>query len=116
MTPTTTLALVGPGSMGVPLAARLAASGLGLAVHGMRSQVLTRKFAARMALGLIAKKASNVANIGYSIGALTPLADCVSRTWGKAVVAVSCESDKTEAARLSKESNGVTLLTYKHMA
>jgi 3-hydroxyisobutyrate dehydrogenase-like beta-hydroxyacid dehydrogenase len=105
MTPTKKIAFVGLGNMGAPMAARLAASGLWVAVYDMRSRVLARKFAAGMALGLIAKYLSTVANFGYSIDALTPLADCVSRTWGKAVVAIGGEADQTEVARLSEESN-----------
>ncbi len=72
-------------------------------------QVLTRKFATGMALGLIAKDVSIAANFGHSIGAMTPLADCVSAIWGKAVAEIGANADQTEVARLWEESNGVTL-------
>jgi 3-hydroxyisobutyrate dehydrogenase len=72
-------------------------------------QVLTRKFATGMALGLIAKDVSIAANFGHSIGALTPLADCVSAIWGKAAAEIGANADQTEVARLWEESNGVTL-------
>lgn len=72
-------------------------------------QVLTRKFGSGMALGLIAKDVAIAANFGRSIGAMTPLADCVSDIWGKAVVEVGGKADQTEVARLWEECNGVTL-------
>jgi 3-hydroxyisobutyrate dehydrogenase len=72
-------------------------------------QVLTRKFCTGMALGLIAKDVSIAANFGRSIGALTPLADCVSDIWGKAEAQVGGKADQTEVARLWEEANGVTL-------
>ena len=72
-------------------------------------QVLTRKFGTGMALGLIAKDVSIAANFGRSIGAMTPLADCVSDIWGKAEAEVGGKADQTEVARLWEESNGVTL-------
>ncbi len=72
-------------------------------------QVLTRKFGTGMALGLIAKDVSIAANFGRSIGALTPLADCVADIWGKAEAQVGGKADQTEVARLWEEANGVTL-------
>ena len=72
-------------------------------------EVLTRKFATGMALGLIAKDVNIAANFGRSIGAMTPLADCVSEIWGKAEAEVGGKADQTEVARLWEESSGVTL-------
>lgn len=72
-------------------------------------QVLTRKFGTGMALGLIAKDVRIASNFGHSIGALTPLADCVSDIWGKAEAEVGGTADQTEVARLWEASNGVTL-------
>ena len=72
-------------------------------------QVLTRKFATGMALGLIAKDVSIAANFGHSIGALTPLADCVSAIWGKAAAEIGANADQTEVVRLWEKSNGVQL-------
>jgi 3-hydroxyisobutyrate dehydrogenase len=72
-------------------------------------QVLTRKFATGMALGLIAKDVSIAANFGRSIGAMTPLADCISQIWHQAEVEIGGDADQTEVARLWEEGNGVTL-------
>ena len=72
-------------------------------------QVLTRDFATGMALGLIAKDVTIAASVGRSVGAMTPLADCVSEIWGKAEAEVGGKADQTEVARLWEESNGVTL-------
>jgi 3-hydroxyisobutyrate dehydrogenase len=72
-------------------------------------QVLTREFATGMALGLIAKDVAIAASFGRSIGAMTPLADCVADIWGKAEAEVGGKADQTAVARLWEESNGVTL-------
>jgi 3-hydroxyisobutyrate dehydrogenase len=72
-------------------------------------QVLTRKFATGMALGLIAKDVSIAANFGHSIGATTPLADCVRDIWGKAAAEIGANADQTEVARLWEKGNGVPL-------
>ena len=72
-------------------------------------EVLTHKFATGMALGLIAKDVAIAADFGRSIGAITPLADCVSDIWGKAVAEVGAKADQTEVARLWEKGNGITL-------
>jgi 3-hydroxyisobutyrate dehydrogenase len=72
-------------------------------------EVLTRNYATGMALGLIAKDVRIAATFGHSIGAMTPLADCVADIWGKAEAEVGGKADQTEVARLWEESNGVTL-------
>jgi 3-hydroxyisobutyrate dehydrogenase len=72
-------------------------------------QVLTRKFATGMALGLIAKDVSIAANFGHSIGAITPLADCVRDIWGKAAAEIGANADQTEVARLWEKGNGIEL-------
>jgi 3-hydroxyisobutyrate dehydrogenase len=72
-------------------------------------QVLTRKFATGMALGLIAKDVSIAANFGHSIGAMTPLADCVRDIWGKAAAEIGANADQTEVARLWEKGNGIEL-------
>ena len=71
--------------------------------------VLTHKFATGMALGLITKDVSIAANFGHSIGAMTPLADCVRDLWGKAEAKFGTKADQTEVARLWEEGNGVRL-------
>jgi 3-hydroxyisobutyrate dehydrogenase len=72
-------------------------------------QVLTHKFATGMALGLIAKDVSIAANIGHSIGAMTPLVDRVCEIWGKAEAEIGGIADHTEVARLWEEGNEVRL-------
>ena len=72
-------------------------------------QVLTRKFSTGMALGLIAKDVSIAADFGRSIGAMTPLADCLSRIWRQAEAEIGGNADQTEIAKLWEKSNGVTL-------
>ena len=72
-------------------------------------QVLTRKFATGMALGLIAKDVKIAADFGHSLGAITPLADRVCEVWSKAAAEVGAEADQTEVARLWEAANGVIL-------
>jgi 3-hydroxyisobutyrate dehydrogenase len=72
-------------------------------------QVLTRKFATGMALGLIAKDVSIAANFGKSIGAMTSLADRVCEIWGRAEATIGGNADQTEVARLWEQGNGVCL-------
>jgi 3-hydroxyisobutyrate dehydrogenase len=72
-------------------------------------QVLTRKFATGMTLSLIAKDVAIAANFGHSIGAMTPLADCVRDIWGKAAAEIGANADQTEVARLWEKGNGVQL-------
>lgn len=72
-------------------------------------QVLTRKFATGMALGLIAKDVGIAAKFGHSIGAITPLADRVSEIWDTAEATLGGDADQTEVARLWEQGNGVQL-------
>jgi 3-hydroxyisobutyrate dehydrogenase len=72
-------------------------------------QVLTRKFSTGMALGLIAKDVAIAANFGHSIGAMTPLADCLSQIWRQAEAEIGGKVDQTEIAKLWEKGNGVTL-------
>ena len=72
-------------------------------------QVLTRKFATGMALGLIAKDVSIAANFGRSIGAMTPIADRVKEVWDKAEAEIGGHADQTEVARLWEAGNAITL-------
>ncbi len=72
-------------------------------------QVLTRRFATGMALGLIAKDVRIAADFGRAIGAMTPLADRVCEVWGRAEAEVGGGADQTEVARLWETANGVKL-------
>ncbi len=72
-------------------------------------QVLTRKFSTGMALGLIAKDVGIAADFGRSIGAMTPLADCLSQIWRQGVSEIGHDADQTEIAKLWEKSNDVTL-------
>lgn len=71
--------------------------------------VLTHKFGTGMALGLIAKDMSIAANFGRSIGAMTPLADCVHQVWIEAEAKFGANADQTEVARLWEDGNGIQL-------
>jgi 3-hydroxyisobutyrate dehydrogenase len=72
-------------------------------------QVLTRKFATGMALGLIAKDVKIAADFGHSLGASTPLADRVCEVWSTAAAKIGAEADQTEVARLWEAANGTIL-------
>ncbi len=72
-------------------------------------QVLTRKFATGMALGLIAKDVSIAADFGHALGAMTPLADCIRDIWAKAAAEVGADADQTEVARLWEKGSGIQL-------
>jgi 3-hydroxyisobutyrate dehydrogenase len=72
-------------------------------------QVLTRNFATGMALGLIAKDVGIAADFGHSIGAMTPLADCLRQIWRQAESEFGPDADQTEIAKLWEKSSGVTL-------
>jgi 3-hydroxyisobutyrate dehydrogenase len=72
-------------------------------------QVLTRKFSTGMALGLIAKDVGIAADFGRSIGAMTPLADCLSQIWRQAEAEIGGNVDQTEIAKLWEKGNGITL-------
>lgn len=72
-------------------------------------QVLTRKFATGMTLGLIAKDVSIAADFGHAIGAMTPLVDRVREVWKSAEASIGGDADQTEVARLWEEGNGINL-------
>lgn len=72
-------------------------------------QVLTRKFATGMALGLVAKDVKIAADFGHSVGVSTPLADCVCDVWSKAAAEIGGSADQTEVARLWEAANKVKL-------
>jgi 3-hydroxyisobutyrate dehydrogenase len=72
-------------------------------------QVLTRKFATGMALGLIAKDVSIAADFGRSIGVATPLADCLREIWHKGEREIGHDADQTEIAKLWEKAGGVPL-------
>lgn len=72
-------------------------------------QVLTRKFGTGMALGLIAKDVRIAADFGRSIGAMTPLADCLSEIWHKGEREIGATVDQTEIVKLWEKGGGLTL-------
>jgi 3-hydroxyisobutyrate dehydrogenase len=72
-------------------------------------QVLTHKFATGMALGLIAKDVSMTADLGHSIGAITPVVDRISEIWKEAETKIGAKADQTEVARLWEEGSEIRL-------
>ncbi|HZT25885.1 MAG TPA: NAD(P)-dependent oxidoreductase [Pseudolabrys sp.] len=72
-------------------------------------QVLTRKFATGMALGLIAKDVAIAADLGQDIGAVAPLAERVRDIWKAAESKLGPKADQTEVARLWEEGNAILL-------
>jgi 3-hydroxyisobutyrate dehydrogenase len=72
-------------------------------------QVLTRKFATGMALGLIAKDVGIAVDFGRSLGAATPLADCLREIWRRGVTDIGYDADQTEIVKLWEKAGGVTL-------
>lgn len=72
-------------------------------------QVLTRRFGTGMALGLIAKDVGIAADFGRSIGAATPLADCLADLWRKGEREIGATADQTEIVKLWEKAAGVTL-------
>jgi 3-hydroxyisobutyrate dehydrogenase len=71
--------------------------------------VLTRKFTTGMALGLIAKDVGIAADFGHSVGAMTPLADCLRQIWRQGVTEFGPDADQTEIAKLWEKAGGETL-------
>lgn len=74
-------------------------------------QVLTRRFATGMALGLIAKDVGIAARLARSAGAAFPLGERVDELWQRAAAELGAHVDQTEIARLWERANGVELGT-----
>ena len=72
-------------------------------------QVLTRKFATGMALGLIAKDVRIAVDFARDIGAVMPLGERVREIWERGVTDIGRTADQTEVARLWEADNHVTL-------
>lgn len=72
-------------------------------------QILTRKFATGMAMGLIAKDIGIVTDMAGALGAYAPLAECTHAQWVKAVEQFGGKLDQTEVAKLWEAKTGVTL-------
>lgn len=75
----------------------------------IRTQVFTRAFDSRMALGLIAKDLGIAANIARSIDLEAPLSDAVSALWERASDEVGFGADQTELVRFWENRAGVAL-------
>ena len=72
-------------------------------------QILTRKFATGMAMGLIGKDIGIVTDMAAALGAYAPLAECTHAQWVKAVEQFGAKLDQTEVAKLWEAKTGVTL-------
>lgn len=72
-------------------------------------QILTRKFATGMAMGLIGKDIGIVVDTAKSLNAYAPLAECTHAQWVKAAEQFGGKLDQTEVARLWEAATGVTL-------
>lgn len=72
-------------------------------------QILTRKFATGMAMGLITKDLGITVNMAKALEAFAPLAECTLAQWAKAVEQFGGQPDQTEVAKLWEQESGVTL-------
>lgn len=71
--------------------------------------VLTHKFATGMALGLIAKDVTIVADFARSIGAAAPLAEQVRDIWIEARNTIGATADQTEIVKFWERRSDVSL-------
>lgn len=72
-------------------------------------QILTRKFATGMAMGLITKDIGITVNMAKALQAYAPLAECTLAQWVKAVEQFGGQPDQTEVAKLWEAATGVKL-------
>ena len=72
-------------------------------------QVLTRRFATGMAMGLIAKDVGIAAALGESVGARHDVATHTAALWREAAQRYGFERDQAEVARLWEDDAGVEL-------
>ncbi len=72
-------------------------------------QVLTRKFATGMALGLIAKDVKIAVDLAHAIDAAAPLGERVGEIWADAAERIGARADQTEIVRLWEDADGVKL-------
>lgn len=72
-------------------------------------QVLSRKFATGMALGLIAKDVKIAVDLAQSAGAEFPLGERVQEIWERAAAELGATVDQSEIVRLWEAANGVEL-------
>ena len=75
----------------------------------IKLQVLNRRFASGMAMGLIAKDVSIARDLIATMGGRGPLASCVTQLWRDASDELGFNSDQTEIARYWENAAGVTL-------
>ena len=73
------------------------------------TQVLTRKFATGMTLGLMAKDVKLAADLAGAFGDNSPLAGCVRQIWADAAEKIGTEADHTEIVKLLEAAIGVKL-------
>jgi len=73
------------------------------------TQVLTRKFATGMTLGLMAKDVKLAADLAGAFGDNSPLAGCVRQIWADAAEKIGTEADHTEIVKLWEAAIGVKL-------
>ena len=73
------------------------------------TQVLTRKFATGMTLGLMAKDVKLAADLAGASGDDSPLAGCVRQIWADAAEKIGTEADHTEIVKLWEKAVGIKL-------
>jgi 3-hydroxyisobutyrate dehydrogenase len=75
----------------------------------IKTQVFTRKFDSRMALGLIAKDLGIAADTARTINLEAPLVDAVTDLWRRAAGELGGSVDQTEIVRFWESRAGITL-------
>jgi len=73
------------------------------------SEVLTRRFASGMALGLMAKDVGLAADFAQALGSTSPLPDCVRQIWTDAAVKIGTQADHTEIVKMWESAVGIEL-------
>jgi 3-hydroxyisobutyrate dehydrogenase len=72
-------------------------------------QVLTRRFATGMAMGLIAKDVGIAANLAHRVGARASIGDATHALWQEAAARYGSDRDQSEVVRLWEDDAGVRL-------
>ncbi len=72
-------------------------------------QVMSRRFATGMAMGLIAKDVGIAADLAHAIGARASIADATRALWQEAADHYGATRDQSEVARLWEDAAGVDL-------
>lgn len=71
--------------------------------------VLTRRFATGMAMGLIAKDTGIAADLGHAMGARSSIVECVHAIWQEGATRYGFARDQAEIARLWEDDSDVRL-------